>query len=71
MTGSGCSDSMRPFEACDNASGWVLAPVVDALCEANAELLRDRRRKLGRNALPSREALAEIVTGPGNRLILA
>jgi len=64
VTGGGCtSDSMRPFEACDNASGWVLAPVVDALCDANADLLRDRRRKLGRNALPSRETLGEIVTG--------
>jgi serine O-acetyltransferase len=35
--------------------------VVDALCAANAELLRGRRRKLGRGALPSQEALAEIV----------
>jgi serine O-acetyltransferase len=40
-----------------------LAPVVDAICEANAELLRGRRRKLGRQALPSREALAEIMNG--------
>ena len=41
---------------------YRLAPVVDALCEANAELLLGRRRKLGRQALPSREALAEIIT---------
>ena len=43
--------------------GFKLAPVVDALCDANAELMRGRRAKLGRHALPSREALAEIVAG--------
>jgi serine O-acetyltransferase len=44
----------------DRSSSWTLGPVVDALCSANAELLRGRRSKLGRGALPSREALAEI-----------
>lgn len=38
-----------------------LAPVVDALCHANADLLRGRRRKLGRQVLPSREVLAGIM----------
>ncbi|APR81197.1 Serine acetyltransferase [Minicystis rosea] len=34
---------------------------MDALCASNAELLRGRRRKLGRHALPSRAALSEII----------
>jgi serine O-acetyltransferase len=45
----------------DDGSPWTLGPVVEALCAANAELLRGRRRKLGERALPSREALAQIV----------
>jgi serine O-acetyltransferase len=44
-------------------ASFPLAPVVDALVDANAELLRDRRGKLGCLALPSREALAEIIAG--------
>jgi serine O-acetyltransferase len=44
-------------------ASFALAPVVDALVDENAGLLRDRRGKLGRLALPSREALAEIVSG--------
>lgn len=47
----------------NDAEDWALGPVVDALCAANGDLLRGRRRKLGRGALPSREALAEIVEG--------
>ena len=43
------------------ARPWQLGPIVDELTAANAELLRGRRRKLGRGALPSREALAQIV----------
>jgi serine O-acetyltransferase len=39
----------------------MLGPVVDALCAANADLCRGRRRKLGRGTLPSREAIAQIV----------
>ncbi len=38
-----------------------LAAVVDALCLANADLLRGGGRRLGRRALPSREALGAIV----------
>ena len=38
-----------------------LAAIVDALCLANADLLRGGGRRLGRRALPSREALAAIV----------
>jgi len=38
-----------------------LAAIVDALCVANAGLLRGGGRRLGRRALPSREALAKIV----------
>jgi serine O-acetyltransferase len=42
-------------------SSWQLGPIVEELTAANAELLRGRRSKLGRGALPSREALAQIV----------
>ncbi len=38
-----------------------LRPVVDALCAENADLLRGRRRKLGRSMLPSREVVASVV----------
>jgi len=44
-----------------NGEEFRLGPVVDALCTSNADMLQGRRRKLGRYALPSREALAEIV----------
>ena len=37
-----------------------LGAVVDALCTANADLLRGDRRRLGRRSLPSREALDAI-----------
>ncbi len=43
------------------ASSWTLGPVVDALCSANAELLRGRRRKLGQGSLPSRAAIEGIL----------
>ena len=45
----------------DHGSSWKLGPIVEELTAANAELLRGRRTKLGRGALPSREALAQIV----------
>ncbi len=38
-----------------------LVPIVDALCAENANLLRGRRRKLGRAILPSREVIANVV----------
>lgn len=38
----------------------ALGPIVEALCAENANLLRGRRRKLGRNVLPSREAIARV-----------
>ena len=44
-----------------DASAWSLAPVVDALCAENADLLRGRRRKFGRHALPSREVLTGVM----------
>jgi serine O-acetyltransferase len=47
-------------EGADDTASWGLGPVVEALSAANADLLRGRRRKLGRRALPSREALAEV-----------
>jgi len=43
------------------APTWDLAQVVDALAAANADLLRGGQRKLGRQKLPSPEALAEII----------
>jgi serine O-acetyltransferase len=42
-------------------SDGSLAAIVDALCLANADLLRGGGRRLGRRALPSREALSTIV----------
>jgi serine O-acetyltransferase len=42
-------------------SDGSLAAVVSALCDANAALLRGGGRRLGRRALPSREALGAIV----------
>lgn len=47
---------------CEESDQWSLGPIVDALCTENAALLRGRRRKLGRQALPSREALAAIIS---------
>ncbi len=44
-------------------SEWTLGPAVEALCESNAAMLHGRRRKLGRQALPSRDALAQIMAG--------
>jgi serine O-acetyltransferase len=44
----------------------ALGPVVDAICQINGELLRGRRRKLGRHVLPSREALATIMEDLGS-----
>jgi serine O-acetyltransferase len=38
-----------------------LSPIVDALCLENANLLRGRRRKLGRSMLPSRERVASVL----------
>jgi len=52
---------VRRCEGGDDASSWSLGPVVEALCAANADLVRGRRGKLGRRSLPSREALAEIL----------
>jgi serine O-acetyltransferase len=44
-------------------SEWSLGPVVEKLYDENAELLRDRRTKLGQNTLPSRDVLAQVVSG--------
>jgi len=52
---------VRDQDGGDAGSPWTLGPVVDALCSANADLLRGRRGRLGRGALPSREAIAQIV----------
>lgn len=40
---------------------WDLAPVVEALAAANADMLPDRQRRFGRHVIPSREALADVV----------
>jgi serine O-acetyltransferase len=40
---------------------WGLGRVVDALTAANTDYLPGRQRRFGRHALPSREALADIV----------
>ncbi len=40
---------------------WALGPVVEALSTANAEIQGGRWRRLGRQALPSREALASVI----------
>ena len=45
---------MRGNQHGADAAPWVLGPVVDALCAANADLVKGRRGKLGRGALPSR-----------------
>lgn len=45
----------------EESSPWTLGPVVEGLCAENADLLRGRRRKLGQGALPSREAITQIV----------
>jgi serine O-acetyltransferase len=47
-----CEESAAPFR---------LKPIVESLCASNAVLLRGGGRKLGRRALPSREALTAIV----------
>jgi serine O-acetyltransferase len=52
---------VRLCEGGDDSSSWGLGPVVEALCAANADLVRGRRGKLGRRSLPSREGLAQIL----------
>ena len=47
--------------ATPHAPPWLLEPVVDALCKANAELQGGRWQRLGRQALPQREVLAQVV----------
>jgi serine O-acetyltransferase len=42
---------------------WSLTNVVDAICEANRDLLRGRPGNSGRPALPSREAIASVIVG--------
>jgi serine O-acetyltransferase len=42
---------------------WSLSAVVDAICQANGDLLRGRDGKSGRRSLPSREAVAAVVSG--------
>lgn len=39
----------------------ALAPIVEALCAVNADLVRGPRRKLGRSVLPSRDVVARVV----------
>ena len=45
----------------DPGPTWDLAPVVDALTVANADFMPQRQRTVGRQVLPSREALEGIV----------
>ncbi len=42
---------------------WSLSAVVEAICQANGDLLRGRDGKSGRRSLPSREAVAGVVSG--------
>lgn len=46
--------------AADRSSD-TFADVVDGICSANEELLRGRRQRRGRHALPSRTAITEVV----------
>ncbi len=39
----------------------TFADVVDGICAANEDLLRGRRQRRGRHALPSRQAVSEVV----------
>jgi serine O-acetyltransferase len=41
---------------------WSLPPVVNAICQANADLVPGRQGKLGRRSLPSREAVAGVAS---------
>jgi serine O-acetyltransferase len=50
----------RADDGATHSASWTLGPVVDAICAANADLLRGRRGRLGRGMLPSRETLADI-----------
>jgi serine O-acetyltransferase len=56
MTGPAPVTGARP-----HAQTWSLSGVVEALCHANRDLLQGA--KLGRRALPSREALTQVVYG--------
>ena len=54
------SDQRGPSSPFD-APPLALRTIVDAIVEHNTELVRGRRRRLGRHVSPSREALIEIV----------
>jgi serine O-acetyltransferase len=45
------------------AATWSLSAVVEAICHANEDLLRGRHGKSGHRSLPSREAVAGVVSG--------
>jgi serine O-acetyltransferase len=45
-----------------DAPTWNLAAVVEAIAAANQDLLPSRSQRFGRHVIPSREALAEIIT---------
>ncbi len=59
----GSDDARARTDGAANGAPWSLAQVVDAICEANGDLLRTRLGRSGRSALPSREAIAGVVTG--------
>lgn len=44
-------------------SAWSLAPVVEAICQANADPMPGPSSKRGWRSLPSREAVAGVVSG--------
>ena len=50
-------------DAAPDSAAWSLRAVVDAICLANGDLLRGRKGPLGRRPLPSREAVAGLVSG--------
>ena len=45
------------------AASWSLSSVVEAICQANNDLLRSREGKFGHLSLPSRESVAGVVSG--------
>jgi len=55
---------MKALSVVPSGSSRSLAieEIVEALARANTDLLPPRERRLGRNVLPSREALAAILT---------
>ena len=53
-----------PTRTIEGAQGlWSLASVVDAICDANGDFPPNRRGQSGQRVLPSRDAVARIMSG--------